>query len=55
METPASRRGRGIRIWMQGQFALGKTAGELVEHAQRHDPATARLLAEVAAELDEAA
>jgi hypothetical protein len=53
-ESPLTRRKRNLSVWMRSEFALGKTAGELIDHAQRHDPATANLLREVADELEAA-
>jgi hypothetical protein len=54
METPLTRRKRNLSVWMRSEFALGKTAGELIEHAAQHDQATANLLREVADELEAA-
>jgi ubiquinone biosynthesis protein UbiJ len=51
METAGDRRRRNLRLWMQGELALNKSVSELVEHAQRHDPATARLIQEIGEEL----
>jgi hypothetical protein len=54
IETSASRRRTNLAIWMRGQFALGKSARELISHAEKHDGHTANLLREIAHELQAA-
>ena len=54
METAHDRRKRNYALWMKHELALGKTAGELIAHAAQHDAGVARLLAEVAEELEAA-
>jgi hypothetical protein len=54
IHKPGNRKRVAIASWMRSQFALGKTATELVEHAQRHDPAMALLISELAQELEAA-
>jgi uncharacterized protein Yka (UPF0111/DUF47 family) len=52
METSLDRRRRNLSTWMRGELALGKSASELIDHAARHDQATANLMREVAEELE---
>ena len=51
VESANDRRKRNLSAWVSSQLALNKSVTELVEHAQRHDPATARLIAEIGEEL----
>jgi hypothetical protein len=44
------RKREALRSWFSGQLAIGKTAQELVEYAERHDPHTAATLRALAAE-----
>jgi hypothetical protein len=49
--TPSDRRRQNCRVWLLSQVALGKTAHNLIAHAQRHDPNTANLLREISTEM----
>jgi hypothetical protein len=41
-----------LKAWMAEQFALGRTANELIEHAAGHDQQTAELLRELATQIE---
>jgi hypothetical protein len=52
METGADRRKRNLSVWLAGELALGKSAGELIRHARQYDAVTANLLQEISDELE---
>ena len=54
MESSFDRKKRNYSIWMREQIALGKSAGELIDFAAKTDAGVARLLREVAEELEAA-
>lgn len=41
-----------LRGWFSSQLAVGKSAADLIQHAERHDLQTANLLRDLAAEID---
>lgn len=45
------RRRNGLRQWLASELALGKSADDLIAHAERFDPEIAGVLREVAQEL----
>ena len=54
MESSSARQKRNLSAWISSQLALNKDISALVEHAQRYDPATARLIREIGEELEAA-
>lgn len=45
------RRKLALREWLRGELSLGKSAADLIEHAEKFDPEIAGVLAELASEL----
>jgi len=48
LEKSGNRKRAAVHAWVRSQLALGKTLGELVAHAERHDLEIANLIREVA-------
>jgi len=53
-KNAGERRKLGILAWLRSQLALGKSADELIEHAETHDLEVANLIRTCAAELEAA-